>query len=65
MKRIQQFTVVEGLVADDIDLLDPGGLAFRDLDGDRHAVVGQGIHLGIDLDSVLATGIILAREFLL
>ncbi|MNV53693.1 hypothetical protein D3C71_1458510 [compost metagenome] len=54
----------ELLGADQVDVLDLGGLAFLDRDGDVHAVAVQRAHRRGDVHVVLATVVVLAAQFL-
>ena len=65
LEGIQQFLIGIGVVADDIDLLDGGDLAFRNLDIHRHPVAVLFGDAGFDLHPVFAAAEILAAEFLL
>ena len=51
---------VNACVAEDVDFLDLGGLAFADLDVDGDAVAVQPGHVRIDRDVVLAAVVVLA-----
>src|SRR5690606_13320332 len=57
--------VLEGFVADDVEVLDPGRLAFDDVDRHFHAVSVEIDHRGLHRHVVLAAVVVLAGQFLL
>ena len=65
LEEFQQFLFLEGLVADDVDLLDLGRIAFVNGEVDGNPVPLQRRYRGLDLHRVFAAGEILALQLLL
>ncbi len=64
LELVEQLVFLEVAVADDVDQLDLGHIAFADLDMDGHPVAGQLLHLGVHLGAVATLGHILALQLL-
>ena len=64
LQLFQKLLLAERLVTDDVDPVDAGHRAFRDVDGDRHPVTLQRLHLALDLNPVAAPAVILLQQFL-
>ena len=62
LELLAQFVLGEGLVADDVDLLDLRALAFLDVDGDADLVVRQVGDLGVHAHAVLAARVVLVGQ---
>ena len=62
LEVLQQLFVTEHGVADHVDVADARGLAFVNLDVQRHPVTRQRHHLGADVGAVAALGDVLALQ---
>ena len=65
LELAEQLFFAEGIVADDIDLLDTRRQALGDLNAHRHPIAFQRGYRGLDAHAVLAEGEILLLELLL
>jgi hypothetical protein len=65
LEIFEHVVLTEAFVADQVDLPDPGALAFLDVDLDAHAVVGRFLDLSVDAHGVFAAAVVLVGQELL